>query len=514
MLLSIRERAQGVIAMIIIGLLVLTFALWGVQNYLTGDSERGVVAKVNGEKLMRDDLNRTYEKLRVTRFQSKGINVATNPDLQKSIRKAALNQMIVESVMQQAAKKLGYRVSANDAQAVIMTRPEFQTDGQFSYEKLDNVLRQTRYSIDKFFKTIQSSLALDQWHHGMTSTTFALPNEVNAFYQLQNETRDYHYFLLTVKSNLAKPSFTTDEINAYYQAHLNDYQSPEEVSMAYLQLDPKQYIKHYRPTIDALQSYLDESDGQYKNVHDKRLVKDYIRQHKDEILADASERLVDLTYTTSDSLQPAADELKMKVQTTGFMQRAGGKEKITQNPKVLAVLFSDDVLNNGNNSSPIEMEDGSIVVVRILQHHPAAARPLHKVRKQVIKHLQQQAAEKKVASIAKAIATKLNDNSPASQLATNYKLIWHKVTQAKRSKLALSKAVFAMPTLTKKAHLVTLPTGDVAVVQVDKVHPANPKRMSIKERKAISTQLSNHYGDVEYNLMVQGLMKEADIKRL
>jgi len=59
MLVKIREKSQGVFAWVILILICVPFALWGIQNYIGGGSEAAVVS-VGDKEFFQQDLNSAY----------------------------------------------------------------------------------------------------------------------------------------------------------------------------------------------------------------------------------------------------------------------------------------------------------------------------------------------------------------------------------------------------------------------------------------------------------------------
>ena len=57
MLLKIREKSQGLLARIILALIGVTFALWGIQNYIGGGSETAIVS-VGDKEFYQQDLKK------------------------------------------------------------------------------------------------------------------------------------------------------------------------------------------------------------------------------------------------------------------------------------------------------------------------------------------------------------------------------------------------------------------------------------------------------------------------
>jgi len=104
--------------------------------------------------------------------------------------------------------------------------------------------------------------------------------------------------------------------------------------------------------------------------------------------AEAADQFSDLVYEQSDSLKPAAEKFKLKIsQASGWTSRESSPDEPLRNPKVLAALFSDDVLKNKRNTQAVEIAPGTVLSARVLEHKPAAKLPLEEVRAEVVKQI-------------------------------------------------------------------------------------------------------------------------------
>ncbi len=112
--------------------------------------------------------------------------------------------------------------------------------------------------------------------------------------------------------------------------------------------------------------------------------KDYRRQQAQKKFAEAVEQFTNTVYEQSDSLKPVADKLKLAVQTAdrvtrdGLPARPGAPQIFT--PRVVRALFSDDSINKKRNTEAIEVAPNTFVSARVVEHRPAALRPLAEVR--------------------------------------------------------------------------------------------------------------------------------------
>lgn len=99
--------------------------------------------------------------------------------------------------------------------------------------------------------------------------------------------------------------------------------------------------------------------------------------------AELAEQFTNLVYDNADSLKPAADKLKLTIETAEGVTRAATAAKPWANPKVLAALFSDDALKNKRNTEAIEIAPNTLVSARVVEDKPATKKSLDEVKDQV-----------------------------------------------------------------------------------------------------------------------------------
>lgn len=104
-----------------------------------------------------------------------------------------------------------------------------------------------------------------------------------------------------------------------------------------------------------------------------------------------AEAFSNMAYEQPDNLRPVADKFKLRISTTDWFARATAPAPLN-NPKVAAALFGDDAVRNKRNTEAVEVAPGRLVVARVLEHKPAAIRPLAEVRADITKQLTQEEA--------------------------------------------------------------------------------------------------------------------------
>lgn len=100
--------------------------------------------------------------------------------------------------------------------------------------------------------------------------------------------------------------------------------------------------------------------------------------------AEAVEAFSNAVYEQSDSLQPAADQFKLKVQQSGWLGRqADPANGPLANAKLLAALFSDDAIKNKRNTEAVEIAPNTLAAARIVEYKPAALQPFESVKAEI-----------------------------------------------------------------------------------------------------------------------------------
>lgn len=124
--------------------------------------------------------------------------------------------------------------------------------------------------------------------------------------------------------------------------------------------------------------------------------REYRRQQAQKKFAEAAEQFTNTVYEQSDSLKPVADKLKLQIQTIDGLTRNGAPSKPGApqifTPRLVQALFSDDAIKKKRNTEAIEVTPNAFVSARVVEHRPAALRPLVEVRDQIRARVERQEA--------------------------------------------------------------------------------------------------------------------------
>jgi len=598
---------------------------------LTTNAGSEIAVKVNGQKITAQQLNNAFERTRRRMMVQFAGMINLNQAQQAKLKQTVLQQLINSEVRAQAAKKQGFHISAQQIQAVIGQMPAFQEGGQFSPARFQQVLDNMLYTPQSFAADMERSMLASQVQQGIMGSAFSLPSEVDQTVRLTDQTRDVSFFTIPVQQYAAKVSASNQAIQMYYKSHVDQFKTPEEVSINYIELSPTKIKKSIHPTPTELQTFYQDHIDQFSKPEQwkvlrilfklpenpspadvtaaqtkaqnvlaklklgesftklataysddkvsgvvggalkwftsseqppvfvqivssmkngqvsapfqtsdginvvklqavkkaeiipfvqvsKEVTKKYERQAIEKEFSRQSDQISELTYTNPDSLKPAAQALGVKVQTTGFFSRQGAKQGIITNTRVVNSSFNEDVLTQRNNSNPIQLKDGTILVLRINEHKPAAVKPLKVVREQIIKAIKQQEMQQVAQQAGDKLISKLEQGELLSTLSSEY--TWTTKDAATRQAEGINaqiiRAAFSAPIPQSAKHPsllgISLPSGDYAVIKVADVRDGDITKVKEQQRKVIESQVESNTGQLAFVLYNKYITGEADIK--
>lgn len=235
MLQAIRDRITGIIAWVIVGLISVTFALWGVDSYLRQDS-KGYAAKVNDVEVGTDQY-RLALRQQANRLQSMlGERFDRSMVTSDEFKRAVMNRVVEEELLLQAADAYGMSISDGYLGARIHADESFQVDGEFSPERYKNVLAQQGLSPALYEHQMRRSLLINQLVNSVSSSSIVPDASVARGLRLQSQTREVAFMRLPVNSQLPKVSVSEDEVKAYYEEHSARFVEPQQVKLRYIEL--------------------------------------------------------------------------------------------------------------------------------------------------------------------------------------------------------------------------------------------------------------------------------------
>lgn len=483
MLQDLREKAQGWFAWIILGAIGVTFVLFGTANlFQSGGFERAVV-KVNGASISERELEEAYRRV----MHSSGNEALKRMD-PAQIKKEVLEGLIEERILLQNAKKLRLTISDEQINSVIRSLPVAKNaQGQFSQEAYLQFLSSANFTDHSFRDFIRDNMVLQQLQRGIAGTALALPLDVKDYAHYLYQQRDFQYTVLPESAVKDKAVVSDEALKEYYEAHANQFMSPEQIALQYVPISLKE-VKN--KTSDPEQA-----------------------EEKFEILVD---EIAQLAFDTPDSLQPIADKVEKPIEKTPLFSEGELQNSLLNRPEVMAVAFSANVKDDKNNSDIIKLDNENYVVIRLADYVPAKQKPFEAVKPEINQILVEQKIESLLKAQAEGMIESLKKDPKTEQ---NY--TWNKEKgldrMARGIDANLLETAFSMPRMLdpNKPELkaTRLENEGYAIVWLTGVTDGKLELLSESQKKSIESELQTHWGRLEYALYVTDQINQAKVKR-
>lgn len=236
MLQTIRDRAQGWIAWVIVILISIPFALWGIQSYL-GVGAEPVAATVEGIEITERDLDMRYQSTRMRLREELG--AAYRPGLfdEKTMRAQVLDAMIRENLLLKFSHELGLRASDAELRTAILTNPAFQSGGRFDNATYERMLQLQGMSPTQYEDGLRQRLVGTQLERTVLASAVVSERELDEAIRLEEQRREIAYIRVPKAEFVSDQPFSEDEIRAYYEENSERFRLPERVKVRYIVLD-------------------------------------------------------------------------------------------------------------------------------------------------------------------------------------------------------------------------------------------------------------------------------------
>lgn len=379
MLTKIREKAQGAFAWGILIVICVPFALWGIQNYLDTGKE-APVASVGDKDFFQRDVNKAYEQY------SQNLQGMTIDE--QRLKAQALEKLIKDEVLLQYVHAKGLVTTDDTAREFIQSLPYFQVDGKFDDKRYKTMLNLQKMSSAEFVNRIKSALIMEQFQRSIIDSSFATKYDVESFFKIQNQQRDVDYVTVAVQKTAEQP--TEEEITAYYQQHQDAYQTPEQISIEYIELSLEDIAKTIAVTDDKLKAYYEEQKDQYTTAERRKIshILFAINDKTDEKTALEKALNAKKELANKDFAAVAAE-----VSDDKLTAKTGGDLGLF-NVGVMEKSFEDaaSALKLGEVSNPVKSAFG-YHLIKVTELAPGEVKPFDSVKNEVTKAYQKAQAE-------------------------------------------------------------------------------------------------------------------------
>ncbi len=259
---TIRSNLTGTAAKVVVGIIVVTFALFFGGNYVLFDNDANVIASVNSKKIDVFDLD-----LEMARVQSILSQRFDDPDFsieEEALRSLALNSLISDALILDFLEQNKVEVLDLSAYKLLAQNEIFQEEGKFSLGKVNTFARQNGFLPGKYIQSISEDIALNFWRVGLGASSFLTSTELNQNIELANQTRDITFTKINKRGIEENIKVTEEEILKFYTQNPSYFRSVEKAKIRFINISLEELKENQLIQEEEIkseyQAYLDSFD--------------------------------------------------------------------------------------------------------------------------------------------------------------------------------------------------------------------------------------------------------------
>ncbi len=395
MLEAIRERAQGWIAKVILILVVVPFALWGIESYFSGGSGDDWIAKVGDAKITRQQFANVLQDETEQLRQSLGAGFNAAQTQTPAFRRQVLDKLVERDALIQVAQQAGLVVPDAQVAAIIAQVPAFQENGKFSKALYEQALAARGLTPAHFANQLRRDILVETWQSPIVAGEWVPPALVDHMAALLAQQREISTVDVKAASFAQQAAPSAAEVQAYYQAHPQDYTRPAAVKLHYVVLSPAGLAQAIQPGAAQIQQYYQDHQNQYTQPEERQASHILIAVSGDnpQDWATAKAKAEQILARVRKAPADFAALAKQYSQDPGSAANGGNLGFFARGAMVK--LFADavfDMAKPGEIVGPVKSQFG-YHIIRLDAIKPAQTLPLAQVANAIAETLRQQDAQ-------------------------------------------------------------------------------------------------------------------------
>ncbi|MEW5768948.1 MAG: SurA N-terminal domain-containing protein [Pseudomonadota bacterium] len=449
MLEAIRERAQGWIAKVILALLIIPFALWGIDSYFSGGGKEKPAATVDGDEITQ------REFLKAVGDQKEALGGKVD---EKALRESVMEQLVNTRILTNAALKDGYTVLEPQLHAMLAGLEAFQENGKFSQARLDAWLRSRSMSQGELMALLQQDQLLRQLQVGLGEGALVARPSVARLADILAQQREVNEIGFAQQAFAQQAKVTEDAVKAEYEARKADYATPRQVRVQYVVLSTASLEQGLQVSDEQARQYYEANPAQYQEPEQRRASHILVKAPEDAKARQAAKAKAEqLLAELRKNPARFAEIARQSSDDPGSAQRGGDLGAFTRDMMVKPFADAAWSMKQGEIRGLVESQFG-YHIIRLDGVIPGAKVGFEVVKGEIQQQLRGEAAKRRFAEAAERFSNMVYEQPDSLEpVAKDFGLKletsgWIDEKQASPAFLAnprVAEALFAEDSLTK-----------------------------------------------------------------
>jgi len=267
MLGAIRKKSKGWVAYLIVGLITVPFALFGIQQYV-GGSSNSAIAIVDGEDI---SLNYYYQKLNTQqRNLQEQLGASYSAEIDNALRQTLIDTLINEKLLENFTSSMKLVTLDEEVRSLIQSNPVFQVDGVFSEERYIQLLRLNNFTPLGYELEQSKSMSLEQIKRNLNNSAFLSTAQIEQLNDLASQQREVSFIVLSTEKYQDQIFVNEEQISEYYDNNRSNFIEGRKVQVDFVELSLDNIDQQIYPDNETLQKLYIENEELYTNPEQRR----------------------------------------------------------------------------------------------------------------------------------------------------------------------------------------------------------------------------------------------------
>jgi peptidyl-prolyl cis-trans isomerase D len=245
MLAGIKKNITGWVAYAIIAIIAIPFALFGINQYFTGN-QNIVVAEVGDAEISRLEYLNALQRLINNAKQALGDDYSDQIEVE--LKRRAINTLVERKILESLANDLNLATLDDEIKAEILTNEAFTKDNKFDLDTYTQVLNMNGYSVKQYENELLRARTNLQFRDNLINASFLTSAEKQILTNLLDEQRNISFSEINF-GDLAKNLKISDkQIKDYYDANQDKLINPQAIKINFISLNAAAIAKSIEPT--------------------------------------------------------------------------------------------------------------------------------------------------------------------------------------------------------------------------------------------------------------------------
>jgi peptidyl-prolyl cis-trans isomerase D len=365
MLEALRKAAGTWVAKLLLGLLVVSFAVWGISGSIFGGPGNNVIS-AGDTRVSVLEYRLAYDRQLMVMSQQFGTRLTREQAAALGIDQQVLAQLIAGAVLDEQASEMRLGLSRDRLAALTAQDPAFQgPDGRFDRNQFEYVLRQVGMRPEDYLRN-REQVAIRQQVVEAVSDGLSVPDtylRAVSLYRGEDRTVDFVVVPRGIVEPIAEPS--EEQLASFFDGARRDYAAPEYRTVSYVKLEPADIADESAIQDDQVRAYYDKNIARFTTPE--------------------SRRIEQLVFASAEAAQAALDKIRAGISFEDVVA-AEGK---TMADVLLGTFRKDAVADPAIAEAAFALEQGGVsdvvagtfgsVLVRVTEITPAVVRPYEEV---------------------------------------------------------------------------------------------------------------------------------------